>query len=284
MFPEKHRTRPKRKHVNFRRILLYLSGPIFVVLLAGCGGQTDTTVTPPIRTAPTVIAERGDEEWDYVALGDSITWGFITQYAEMLEQDLGVKVSLHDWTQGGDHSSRLLERLRTDPDLRQALRDAEVITFEIPWNVVEEPCQTFEGIIPGVCGGADNQDCLQAAFDTYKADTDAIIAEIVSLRSPSEALIRTMDTYQFWVRESKEKGTFDTINRYWRDANEHVIEEAARYHIPAARVYDAFMGKDGTEDPRREGLTDGLHTTHEGVTLIAELFRELGYAYAPTER
>jgi lysophospholipase L1-like esterase len=240
MFPEKHLTRPKQKHVNFREILLHLSSLVFVALLAGCGGQTETTVTPAtsvttsIRTAPTVIAERGDEEWDYVALGDSITWGFIDQYAEMLEQDLGVKVNLRDRTAGGDHSSLLLERLRTDPDLRQALREAEVITFEIPWNVVKGPWQTYEGLIPGDCGGADNQDCLRAAFDTYKADTDAIIAEIVSLRNPSEALIRTMDTYQFWVRESKEKGTFDTLNRYWRDANEHVIEEAARYNIPAA--------------------------------------------------
>ena len=247
-----------------------------------------SVITSP-RSAPTVIAERDDKEWDYVALGDSITYapfgqGFINQYAKMLEQALGVKVNLHNWTVGDDHSSRLLERLRSDPELRQALREAEVITFEIPWNVVDKPWQTFEGIISGVCGGADNQDCLRTAFDTYKADTDAIIAEIVSLRSPSEALIRTMDTYQFRVSESKDAGTFDVINRYWRDANMHVIEEAARYNIPAARVYDAFMGKNGTEDPRDKGLvSDGIHPTKEGAILIAELFRELGYAFAPAE-
>lgn len=288
MAVNRHLTRAKQRCVHFRGILLHISSLVFVPLLAGCGGQTELTTTPisvitSTLTAPTVIAERDDKEWDYVALGDSITWGFINRYAEMLEQDLGVKVNLHDWTEGGGHSSRLLERLRTDPGLRQALRDAEVITFEIPWNVVETPWQTFEGVVPGVCGGADNQDCLRTAFDTYKADTDAIIAEIVSLRSPSEALIRTMDTYQFWVSGSKEAGTFDVINRYWRDANVHVIEAAARYNIPAARVYDAFMGKDGTEDPRDKGLTSGLHTTTEGAILIARLFRELGYAYAPAE-
>lgn len=52
----------------------------------------------------------------------------------------------------------------------------------------------------------------------------AVIDEIVSLRSPSEALIRTMGTYQFWVSQSKKSG---------------------------------------------------LHTTPEGATLIAELFRGL---------
>jgi hypothetical protein len=39
---------------------------------------------------------------------------------------------------------------------------------------------------PGACSGADNQDCLREAFATCMADTDAIIAEIVSLCSPSE--------------------------------------------------------------------------------------------------
>ncbi len=237
--------------------------------------QSETEMTTPphrsattsTRTAPALIAERGDKEWNYVALGDSITYepfgqGFIAHYAKLLEQDLGIKVNLHNWTASGDHSSRLLDRLRTDPKLQQALRGANVIAFEVPWNVIEKPCQTFEGIIPGNCGGADNQDCLRQAFDTYKANTEAIIAEIVSLRSPAEALIRTMDTYQLMARESKAAGTFEVINRYWRDANAHVIETATRYNLPVARVYEAFMGKSGTDDPMDKHLvSDGLHPT-----------------------
>ncbi len=251
--------------------------------------DSNHTITPSTRTAQTLIAERGDKEWNYVALGDSVTFcpdnqALINQYAKMLEQDLGVKVNLRNWTLPGDHSSRLLERLRTNPELRQAMRDADVITFEIPWNVVEKPCQIFLGIIPGNCGGADNQECLRTAFETYKVDTGAIMAEIVSLRSPSEALIRTMDTYQFVVKETKDTGTFDVINRFWRDANLHVLEQAARYNIPAARVYDAFMGTNGTEDPMEKNLvSDGFHPTPEGAILIAELLRELGYGFASVQ-
>ena len=81
---------------------------------------------------------------------------------------------------------------------------------------------------PGARGGADNQDCLREALETYKADTDAIIAEIVSLRSPTEALIRTQDVYQFKVRESKANGTFEVMNKYCRERNAHVIEVASR--------------------------------------------------------
>ena len=239
---------------------------------------------PDAKNAATAIAEIGDTTWTYVALGDSVTWGMIPLYAEMLEKDLGVTVVIQDRTVGGEHSSRLLQRLRTSTWLRKELREADVITIEIPWNAFEDPCLAFLNGSPGACGGSDNEDCLREALETYMADTEAIIAEIVSLRSPSEALIRIQDTYQFHVRESKAKGAFETINRYWREANAHVIEVAETYHIPVARVYDAFMGDDGSEDPQDSGLiSDGRHTTPEGAALMAELFRGLGYEYAVSE-
>ena len=67
------------------------------------------------------------------------------------------------------------------------------------------------------------------------------------------------------------------------EALAHLAEVATRYHIPVAYVYDAFMGEDGMEDPRDLGLvgSDGLHPTKDGSDLMAELFRNLGYAYAP---
>ncbi len=286
-------TAGKRGHTRLREALLCLVSLVFLALLAGCRGQAESSsppapsLTESARTAATRIAERGAKEWNYVALGDSITFepasqGLIDRYAQMLEADLGVKVNLHNWTKASDDSSALLKRLQSDSDLRQALQDADVITFEIPWGVVNEPVQSFEGITLRACGGADNQDCLRQAFGTYETDTDAIVAEIVSLRSPTQALIRTMDTYQFLVKEAKGYGSFDVLNHYWREANAHVIDVAARYGIPAARVYDAFMGDRGADDPRDRGLvSDGFHPTVKGAVVMAGLFRDLGYAYAP---
>ena len=214
-----------------------------------------------------------------------MNYEMIRLYAEMLEEDLGVEIVLHDRALPGDHSSRLLERLRTDKALRQEIRDAEIITFQIPIAVVVGPFRTFEFEAPGACGGEDNQDCLREAFGAYMADTDEIIAEIVALRSPSEALIRAQDVYQIKVRETQESGTFGTINGYWREANARLSEVATAHDIPVAPVYDAFMGEDGIEEPRDKGLmaTDGLHPSAEGAVLMAELFRELGYEYAPSE-
>ncbi len=129
---------------------------------------------------------------------------------------------------------------------------------------------------------ADNQDCLRKALEVYKTDTDAIIAEVVSLRSPSEALIRMRDNYAFIVKDTKARGKFEVVNTYWREANEHVIQVAAKYHIPVARSYAAFGGPNGDEDPVDKGyVSDGFHPTEDGADILAELFRKLGYDYAP---
>jgi len=245
------------------------------------------TPTPVPLTAATVIAARGDKEWDLVVMGECLMFRLMPRYAAHLERDLGVKVKIHDWARIELGSSYLLEDLRTDPELRRDIGEAEVVIFDIVPTVFANPANTYSFGSPGACGGTDNQDCLREALKVYKADTDAIIAEIVSLRSPSEALIRTMDTHGFMVKEVKEwkaAGAFEVMNTYIQDANEHVIQVASEHHIPVARVYAAFMGPNGDEDPMDKGYVyDGLHPTEEGADLMAELFRELGYEYAPPE-
>jgi hypothetical protein len=224
-----------------------------------------------------------DLEWDYVAFGESITMGMTSRYAKILEQDLGVAITLHDWQTPDAHSSNLLEKLRTNDQLRQELQEAEVITLNIPLGVIASAMRIYAFGDPGDCGGADNQDCIREAFSIYMTDTEEIIAEIVALRRPSEALIRIMDTWQIKVRETKEAGTFEMYNEYWREANTHIAEVATSYGIPVAFVFDAFMGEGGIVDPRDLGLVqeDGLHPTKDGSDLVAELFRNLGYDYAP---
>lgn len=254
-----------------------------VFLLTGCRG-TQATATPthlPI-TAPTVISARGDKEWDYVAWGDSTMFALVPRYAAILEQDLGVKVRIHNWTAGSQNSSDFLQVLRTNESLRQDIREADALTFIIPTNVFQNPMTTFIYGSPTGCGGTDNQDCLRKALEVYKTDTDAIIAEVVSLRSPSEALIRMRDNYLFMVKDTKAHGRFEVVTKYWREANKHVIQVATKYHIPVVRSYEAFGGPNGDEDPVDKGyVSDGIHPTEEGADLMAELFRKLGYEYAP---
>jgi hypothetical protein len=218
-------------------------------------------------------------------MGDSIMFDLGSRYSGHLERDLGIKVRIHDWTRGSCGSSCLLNYLRTSSELQQQIREAEIVIFDIGFKVFEGPAYTYGLGSPGQCGGPDNQDCLREALQMYQTETEAIFAELVSLRRPSEALIRTMDTYQFAVKELKAAGAFTVANTYWREANTHLIQVATKHHIPVAQTYAAFMGPKGDEDPRQKGLVqrDGIHPTEAGTDLIAELFRDLGYNYATLE-
>ena len=228
-------------------------------------------------TLPTHIPM--DLEWDYVAFGESITMGMTSRYVKILEQDLGVTIILHDWQIPDANSSNLLEKLRTNDQLRQNLQEADVITLNIPIGVIAGAMRINAFGDPGDCGGEDIHRCIQEAFSIYMTDTEEIIAEIVSLRSPSEALIRIIDTWQIKVRETKKAGTFEMYNEYWREVNAYIIEVATSYGVPVVPIFDAFMGEGGVEDPRDLGLVreDGLHPTKEGSDLMAELLRNLGY-------
>jgi lysophospholipase L1-like esterase len=68
-----------------------------------------------------------------------------------------------------------------------------------------------------------------------------------------------------------------------RCSSRYRIKVAAEHGIPIARVYEAFNGRNGDEDPLRNGyvITDSLHPSDAGADLIAKLIRERGYACAP---
>lgn len=241
-----------------------------------------TTVEFSSKEASEVISETGKTEWTYVSLGDSLNMTYPSMFIEMMEEDLGIKVTYKRRWIGGDHSSELLKRLRSSELLREDLRNADVITFDIPWNVFEGPCKVALGVAEGGCEGLTSEECIARAAEVYMADTDAILAEIVSLSDPSTTIIRTMDAYHFFVNESKEAGKFQMINTYWRACNEHLIAEAVKYNIPTIRTYDAFMGESGEEDPMDSNLVyNGKNQTEEGAQVIAKLFRDVGYYYAP---
>ena len=254
-----------------KRIALYLT-LIVIVALSACG-TTDTVVKPTMTPG----------EWNYVVLGDSIAFGYPGLLKTGIEADFDGKttISIYDSTVGGQSGSELLESIQTNKNLRDAIRDAELITFFIPMGGCRDALTAFEN--GGDCGGDDNQDCLRACFAVYKTDTTAIFAELVNLRPPSEALIRTHDLYQFHTSNCLENGIFEVINGYWQDGNAHVHATAERYDIPVANVYDAFMGEGGIQPPEDTGLVekDMIHTTHAGKKLIADLLHELGYELAP---
>lgn len=245
-----------------------------------------TAITPG-STTQSGEATTGDGKLVYVALGDSTAFtpprpnGLIYRYADMLASHFGVEVDLRKQTQGGIHSSTLLDRLRTWESLRADLAEADVVTTNIPINVWIEPLKTvsgWQGRDPAACGGDDGQQCLRDALEQYKADTDAIVDELVAVCG-DDVLIRLYDLYMINTGYKLETGTLDVSNPYWKAGMDYVEESAARYGIPVAQVYDAFMGPDGTDDPYLKGLLDDdqLHPNAAGAALMADLLDQFGY-------
>lgn len=79
--------------------------------------------------------------WNLVALGDSTPAGagvgersYVAYYAEYIEADLGVCVAVRNWARNGATTGDLLARIRGDPQVRDHLRAARVITLWVGWN------------------------------------------------------------------------------------------------------------------------------------------------------
>ena len=223
--------------------------------------------------------------WDYVALGDSTPDGYgversyVDYYAEFIEEDLDVRVEIHNFSMSGQTTTSLLNRLRTNDELRSALQDAEVITIWTGWNDLGEPLSQYRD---GTCGGEDNLDCIQDAVEMLNRNIDAILDEILAVTSPQETLIRIADVGIPFVSTWKHQGWFETLQRpcyeVWR---ERLIRAAEQRGIAVVYTYYVLNGPNG--DQKMEGIfqEDGIHLNEEGHRLVARLHREVGYDHAP---
>jgi hypothetical protein len=240
------------------------------ICLSGC-----TIADEPPLTAPTVIAERGADQWDYVMLGSSFTWGVGPFLAEHLENDLGVKVEVHDYTVGSQDPFGLISALKVRPPVLEAVQEAEMITLCIGGK--SPPPSTVE-----VCsgsGGGVNTDLIQGFRENY----DALLDELALHADPSEKLVRVLTMYNPTYADWKAAGSYAACQPLWEDLNEQIVESATAHGYQVVDVYSLFNGEDHQEDPREKGWIglDGEHTSEAGQAAIADLIRSAGYVYEP---
>ena len=218
---------------------------------SGFGGRTTEEIGAP-------------DSWDYVALGDSLAEGvgarrgYVVRYAHYAEIDTGASVRVINLGQSGQTSSQLLDALRNNNSMRRKLRGAEIITFNIGINDLGHAGQAYEN---GTCGGEDNRRCLGAAVERVEGNWDAIISELLDLRSTDKTVIRTAGLgYTPRVDE--------VFEPYLEEVNRHIAESAAENEIPHV------------QPPLDKGYItpDGVHPNDEGYEVIAERLRELGYS------
>ena len=242
---------------------------LLTVLLVGCGSGT----TGNNSSAPT---------WDYTALGDSLAAGLIAQegyvarYATYVNLDTGANVDATNLGIPGWTSNDLLNSLQNDPVFRNQVSDAQVVTWDIGGNDLNNAHSQFT---QKNCGGTDDQDCLRNAVTTFEQNWSAIITQLTALRSTSNTIIRTMDIYNPYVASDMQAGIFDITEPYLDEVNNYIHSTGAASGIPVANVHQAFNGADGTTDPATLGLiaADGFHPNDAGHKVIADQLRALGY-------
>jgi lysophospholipase L1-like esterase len=258
-----------------RRLLRLI---LVVVLLVGA--SQGTTLAAPAS-------------WDYVALGDSLATGYgafkgyVPRYEAHIETDTTVAVTRTNLGRNGWTSSQLLSALRNDPTFRRATREAEILTWNIGGNDLRAARKSYK---QGTCGGLDNQDCLRAGVAKLETNWNAITAEVLELRSTKPTIVRTMDIYNPYARTDIVSDTwqkydygmndFEVFKIYFDQVNSHIASTSNSEGIPYARMYLAFNGTTGDEDPKSKGyLTfDGLHPNNTGHRVIAGELQKLGYA------
>jgi lysophospholipase L1-like esterase len=231
------------------------------LLVSSCAANENAENAPEGTAA---VTNTSGSSWNYVALGDSLAVGlyasrsYVDRYADYINADTGVRVSLSNHGQSGETSSQLLNALRGDSSLRQSLGAADVITFNIGINDFGHAVEAYED---GTCGGADNQDCLRMALEMFEANWDAIIAELLSLRSTRNTIIRT-------VGLGHTPHIDNALEPYLDEVNEHIATTSTTYHIPYVQPYL------DTSDLN----PDGIHPNDKGYEVIAAQLRGLGYS------
>ena len=276
-----------------------LVGLTVIFLLAGCATgasstpapATPTSIVTPSAAATAASPTKTSPDWTMVTISDSALGKGRWQddvvaadaYATWIEQDLGVRVAVHPFFYGGSTSGFVLRQIRSDESLRDALRSADVIVFDVPTGEAKELCPwDAAGYRPAPGTPAEYRACGTQLVASYAADAAAIVDEIVSLRSPADALIRATDLWDVFYPTYRAMGLGAVTHDTFVALNAGLARAAAARGIPVAQAHSTFMGPDGTTDPVAAGdvQPDQLHLTDQGITKLAGLLRELGYEKA----
>lgn len=226
-------------------------------------------------TSRNALPDVSGQTWDYVVLGSSIGTWWSEYYGEMIESDLGVELVYHDYYRGQQKISSLLQMVTENEQLREDIGNAEVITIGVGF------ADFVDAIVYDAVGGAYDPQKLDQAVEEFRDNFDAMLSEVVALASPTDTTIRIMDFYFPYVDVFGESEKGSEALQYWTRFNECIREAGDQHSIPVANVFEAFNGPQGNNDPAEQGyLIDARHSSEEGMKVIAEEFRKLGYERA----
>lgn len=266
--------------------------PVAAKVLSATETRAPTaTLLPP---TPTPVPFEGLEEWDVVVISDSSLWGVAEPYGRLVEQDLGVKVTVHDNWSGGLEAATILKALRGDSggSLTRAKwpqlvgEGAEVLVL---WGNPMDSVAFDAGQDLDICLTADfraafrqPEYCSVAAFEPFKADLEAIYDEIARLRQGRPLILIATDIYNPVISAWREQGIDEACRICWEAMSGAARQAAEEHGVPFVSRYDDLNGPNHDKDPRSKGFIreDGEHPSEAGALYMAELLLASGFAYA----
>ncbi len=229
-----------------------------------------------------IIMGEEEPEWLLVALGDSNSRGFgvsvedtyVSIYADYIEEDLGVKVKVSNWSTNISRDVADWTRIiRENKLIYNDLKKAKIITLWLGWD----------NIIP-VVGKIYDIDLaeLEKVTSSMEQEFANFFSELTKISDPKETLILIADIgippvfYYPW----KENGTYEVLKyeayEKWRN---YLMEAADKYNVKVVETYKVLNGPEGNNIISEEYmLNDMIHLSEKGHKLIADLHREVGYS------
>jgi hypothetical protein len=243
----------------------------------------------PVATEAAAATASPAGRWNLVSFSDSVFGNGedgnvigIDAYGRRITKDLGVGVDVHGFWYGGHTSDEVLELLRSDKELREAIAAADVIVFEVPLGELRYMCpfDSTEWVPTGTPAGW--QACAPKVAAHNTANAKLIMDELVALRSPRDAIIRAVNLWEIGYRNNLTLGIEPAMHEIFTSANVGVAAAAAAHGIPVVDAWTAFMGPTGTNDPVTQGylLSDMSHLSAKGAITLGRLLGDLGYEKA----
>ena len=309
------------------RYILAIFFLLCLVILTACSGnliatplstntQVPASITPtstevPPSATPTLQPFSDLKEWDLLIVSSSTNWGVGQYYAELIEDDMNVKVNLHDCWVGGLDIRVALKYLQNrlswssyvsdqscNKPLSDLVKDAEVMVLfggpfasypgDDPWDIPESFKACIQGgyegknLLPEFDAYKDKmlKSCAPETWSKYQADLGAFLDEIDKIRDGRPLILRLTTSY---ILHSSyiENGVDDVCTKCTGYISEAIRQVAEEYGVPVADTMVGLNGKDYlSEVPAGYIGEDGIHPSDAGAQFIATLLQKTGYEYA----
>ncbi len=291
-----------KKFLEYGKFILVINVLFLLVFLTAC--KTEKAAVTPFPDL---------KEWDLLIISDSSNWGVGKYYAQHIEEDMNVKVNLHDCWVGAMTIGAALEALQSGGSLEPYLGDpycerpwadiieeAEVMVLHgspvdsLPpdgsWEVSESYLQCESGgyigenQLPGFETFKKNmlKSCAPATFATYQAHLGAFLDEIDKIREGRPLILRLTSIYiplhSYWKMADLD----EVCTQCFRNYEKAILQVAREHGVPVADYMAGFNGKDRMLDPSEAGYfgVDQIHLSDLGAQFAASILRQTGYEYA----